>query len=200
MKSKVKKKILPLKTAALMYNYLPAILFLKEISGKLIILQILMWHWQIYSEKTMKPFLFWKLCRKFKKTNKKKLYFCLFLLKHKVRKAGLLLLEKIEMPPSTTIKTGLHIHVEQEDTSYLMALKSPFALFLFKIFMLQHLPSSPPLLNKVCFSTQAFSWGSLMALSLPHAVSEGLISVFRCPRLAWDSKMFEGTEQILNIL
>ena len=42
MKSKVKKKILPLKTAALMYNYLPAILFLKEISGKLIILQILM--------------------------------------------------------------------------------------------------------------------------------------------------------------
>lgn len=89
---------------------------------------------------------------------KKKFYFPLFVLKHQARKARLLFLEKTEKLPSTTIKTGLHVHIEQKNTSYLMALNSSFALFLFTIFMLQHLPPSLPLLNKVCFFTQAFSF------------------------------------------
>ena len=63
----------------------------------------------------------------YKIKKKKKFYFPLFDLKHKARKARLLLLEKIEKLPSTTIKTGLHIHTEQKSTSYLMALKSSFA-------------------------------------------------------------------------
>lgn len=145
----------------------------------------------------MKPFLFWKLCRKLKK---KKFYFPRFDLKHKARKARLLLLEKIEKLPSTTIKLYCMYTLKKRA----QAIWWPWS-HLLHCSSLQSLRFSTS--HPLClFWTKSVSLLKplvlcrLMVLSLPPAVSEGLISVFRHPRLAWDSKMFEGTEQILNIL
>lgn len=125
----------------------------------------------------MQPFLFRGLCRIFlKKYSPPSLFF-----KHEAIKAGLFLLEKTEKLPSTTIKTGLHIHIEhteQENTCSLMALRSSFAQFLFTVLNApapSTLPTSSEHSN--CFSTQPLVLCCLMVPSLPHAVSEGIISV-----------------------